>query len=69
MSRWPISIMAMTAATPMTMPSVVRAARMMLRRRPCRAVRTIQLEPEPRQMLTAGLWPRGLAGGGFQGAL
>ena len=38
---WPISIMAMTAATPMTMPSVVRAARMTLRRRPCRAVRTI----------------------------
>jgi len=37
----PISIMAMTAATPITMPSVVRAARMMLRLRPCRAVRTI----------------------------
>ena len=29
---WPISIMAMTAATPMTMPSVVRAERMTLRR-------------------------------------
>ena len=37
----PISIMAMTAATPMTMPSVVKAARMTLRLRPCSAVRTI----------------------------
>ena len=29
---WPISIMAITAATPMMMPSVVRADRMTLRR-------------------------------------
>ena len=34
----PISIMAMTAATPMMMPSVVSAARMMLRRRARNAV-------------------------------
>ena len=31
----------MTAPTPMTIPRVVKAARMMLRLRPCRAVRTI----------------------------
>ena len=29
---WPISVMAITAATPMTMPSVVNAERMTLRR-------------------------------------
>src|SRR5262245_55019688 len=34
----PISAMAMTAATPMTMPSVVNAERMTLRRRACRAI-------------------------------
>ena len=37
----PISIMAMTAATPMTMPSVVSAARIGLRRRARRAVATV----------------------------
>src|SRR5882724_4685101 len=35
---WPISSMAMTAATPMTMPSVVSADRMTLRRSARRAV-------------------------------
>ena len=39
----PISIMAMTAATPMMMPSVVRAARMTFRRRPMRAVLSMRL--------------------------
>src|SRR5579862_5758521 len=38
----PISIMAMTAATPMTMPSVVRAARMRLRRSAMVAVRQVR---------------------------
>jgi hypothetical protein len=37
----PITIMAMTAETPMTIPSVVRAARMTFRRRPVRAVRRV----------------------------
>ncbi len=49
----PISIMAMTAATPMMMPRVVRAARRTLRRRPFSAVRSIhwsrsQASPERR---------------------
>ncbi len=39
----PISIMAMTDATPMMIPSVVRAARMTLRRRPLSAVRSTRL--------------------------
>ncbi len=43
----PISIMAMTAATPMIMPSVVRAARRTLRRRPFSAVRNIRPKWKP----------------------
>ena len=58
----PISIMAMTAATPMTMPSVVRAARMTLRLRPCRAVRTIhwsRSHANPERSLAAASEPAG----------
>src|SRR5262245_28825704 len=40
---WPISIMAMTADTPMTMPKVVRAERMMLRRRAFKAIFSVRL--------------------------
>ena len=39
---WPISVMAMTAATPMMMPSVVSAERMTLRRRARKAVRRMR---------------------------
>ena len=49
MVRWmaldeplPISIIAMTAAMPMTIPSVVRSDRMMLRRRARNAVRKMR---------------------------
>ena len=38
----PISIMAMTAPTPMTMPSVVSMARIGLRRSAVMAVRTVR---------------------------
>src|SRR5262245_50430585 len=38
---WPISVMAMTAATPMTMPSVVNAERMTLRPKACKAIRQV----------------------------
>ena len=58
----PISIMAMTAATPMTMPRVVRAARMMLRRRPCSAVRSIhwsRSHANPERSLAATPAPAG----------
>src|SRR6266436_5837581 len=39
---WPISVMAITAPTPMMMPSVVRAERMTLRRRARMAVRRMR---------------------------
>ncbi len=39
---WPISVMAMTADTPMMMPSVVRAERITLRRKARRAVRIME---------------------------
>ena len=39
---WPISIMVMTAPTPITMPSMVRAERMTLRRRACTAIRSVR---------------------------
>ena len=38
----PISIMAMTAATPMMMPRVVNTERMTLRRRACTAIRSVR---------------------------
>jgi hypothetical protein len=38
----PISIMAMTAATPITMPRVVSMARMGLRNNPLRAIRKVR---------------------------
>ncbi len=72
---WPISIMAMTAATPMTMPSVVRAARRTLRRRPPRAVWRVPLNrpagsPAPdrssRQAYGGARWHNlGLGGSGI----
>src|SRR5947208_5399595 len=37
----PISIMAMTAATPMTMPRMVRMERITFRRRACKAMRSV----------------------------
>jgi hypothetical protein len=55
MVRWiafdeprPSSIMAMTAATPMTIPSAVSAARKTLRRRPLKAVCSVPLSRPPR---------------------
>src|SRR5438067_2277547 len=61
---WPISTIAMTAATPMTMPSVVRADRMILRLRALRARRSTLISTVMTHFLRISLFSPVLGGEG-----